>query len=147
METSDPEAARALATAGELRAVLGRLTRRLREAAHLTQFTWPQIQVLGRLERDGPATASALARAEGVRPQSMGETVAGLKAAGLISAAPDPVDGRQSLLSLTFPARGLILASRVARQDWLFHAMRDKLDPAQQERLADAAALLKRLLD
>ena len=46
-----------------------------------------------RLEKDGPATASSLARAEGMRPQSMGAVVAALESAGLMRGAPDPTDG------------------------------------------------------
>lgn len=98
---ADPEAVRALALAGELRVVVGRLKRRLREQAHFGDLSWTQVRVLSRLEREGPATVTALARAEGMRPQSMGETVAALKAAGFVSGAPDPSDGRQTVLSLT----------------------------------------------
>ena len=39
---------------------------------------------------EGPATVTSLARAEGVRPQSMGATVAALQEAGLVGGAPDP---------------------------------------------------------
>src|SRR5690348_15515231 len=87
--------------AGELRVVLSQLNRRLRDEAQFGDFTWSQIKALTRLERDGPATVTALAQAEGVRPQSMGATVAVLKEAGLVSGAPDPTDGRQTVLSLT----------------------------------------------
>jgi hypothetical protein len=37
----------------------------------LREFSWTQKAVLSRLEKDGPATAADLARAEGVKPQSM----------------------------------------------------------------------------
>jgi DNA-binding MarR family transcriptional regulator len=36
-----------------------------------------------------------------MRPQSMGSAVALLEAAGFVSGAPDPSDGRQTILSLT----------------------------------------------
>ncbi|HEY0780561.1 MAG TPA: MarR family transcriptional regulator [Gemmatirosa sp.] len=57
--------------------------------------------VILRLERDGPASVAELARAEGVRPQSMGATVAVLEAAGLVDGTPDPTGGRRTVLSLT----------------------------------------------
>lgn len=44
--------------------------------------------VLSRLERDVPATASSLARAEGMRPQSMAATVLALTEARLVTARP-----------------------------------------------------------
>jgi DNA-binding MarR family transcriptional regulator len=144
---SNPEALRALALAGELRVVIGQLKRRLREQAHLGDLSWSQIRVLLRLESEGPATVTALARAESVRPQSMGETVSALKAAGLISGAPDPDDGRQTVLSLTPACAEAIKTGRAAREDWLFRAIRTKLAPAEQAHLASAVELLKRLVE
>jgi DNA-binding MarR family transcriptional regulator len=139
--------ARALALAGELRLLISQLKRRLREQTHLGDYTWSQVAVLIRLERDGPTTVSALARADGVRPQSMGATVATLEAAGLVEGSPDPADGRQTILSLTDTCRELIKATRAAKEDWLFRAIQTKLSPAEQEKLAVALELLKRLAD
>lgn len=143
----DPEAARALALASDIRVLIGQLRRWLRDQALLGDFTGSQIQVLAWLEREGPATVTTLARAHGVRPQSMGETLAVLKAAGMVDGAPDPADGRQTLLSLTAACREKIKVSRAAREDRLFRAIRTKLVPAEQEQLAAGLALLKRLLD
>jgi hypothetical protein len=58
--------------AAEFRALVGWLKRRLRAQSEAGDFTPSQVSVLLRLEKDGPATASQLARAEGIRPQSMG---------------------------------------------------------------------------
>ncbi len=69
LRQSDHSAAAALV--GDLRMALGRLKRRLREQAGPNDFSDSQKSVLVRLDRDGAATVSALARAEGVRPQSM----------------------------------------------------------------------------
>ena len=91
---SDPDALHA--TAEDLRVLVGKLRRRLREEAHVGDFTPSQVQVLSLLEREGPATVTTLARIQGMRPQSMGETLSVLKAAGLVSGAPDPNDGRQT---------------------------------------------------
>jgi DNA-binding MarR family transcriptional regulator len=146
-EQGDFDAARALAVAEELRAVLGKLSRRLREQAHAGDLTWSQVSVLIRLERDGPATVTTLARAEGVRPQSMGATVSALEAAQLLRGSSDPSDGRQTVLSLTAGCRKMIKAGRTARADWLFRTIRTKLAPAEQEKLAAAVELLKRLVD
>jgi DNA-binding MarR family transcriptional regulator len=133
--------------AAELRVLLGQLRKRLRQEANLGDFSFNQLQVVLRLEREGPATVSALAKAEGIRPQSMSETVAVLKAAGLLAGTPDPADGRQTLISLTPACKQSLRANRSAREDWLFHAIRQKLGPAEQARLAAACGLLQRLLE
>jgi len=144
-QLDDPEAARALAVAAELRAVVSRLTRRLREQADAGDLTSSQKSVLLHLEREGKATVTVLARALDMRPQSMGAIVSTLEVAGLVDGAPDPADGRQTLLSLTEACREMIAAGRAARQDWLFRAILKNLDRREQEQLADAVELLKRL--
>ncbi len=143
----DSDTARAAALAGELRVLAGKLKRRFREQAHLGDFTWSQMSVLSRLEQDGPATVTTLARAEGMRPQSMGAIVSVLEAAGLVAGAADPNDGRQTILSLTAACRDRIEAARAAREDWLFRAIQTHLTPAEQDRLADAIPLLERLVE
>ena len=126
---------------------MGKLKRRLREQAHVGELTPSQVSVLLRLEKDGPATASSLARAEGMRPQSMGAVVAALESAGLVSGAPDPADGRQTLLSLTDACRKWVEEGRAAHQDWLTRTLQARLSPEEQNKLAEAVELLKRLDD
>ena len=90
----------AYALASDLRVLVSQLRRRIQERSNLGEVTPSQVAVLRRLERDGPATVTALARDEGMRPQSMGANIAALDAAGLVSGAPDPKDGRQTIISL-----------------------------------------------
>ncbi|MGG1947403.1 MarR family transcriptional regulator [Trinickia sp. NRRL B-1857] len=141
------EAPSAASLAGELRISLGKLIRRLREQAHPGDFTSAQKSVLLRLDRDGPATVSALARAESVRPQSMRITVAGLEAMGAINGKPDPTDGRQTLIDLTPGFRKTLKESRAAKEDWLVRALQAQLSPKEQSELAAAVKLLQRLAD
>jgi DNA-binding MarR family transcriptional regulator len=141
------EAPQLTALAGELRVVIGKLIRRAREQAPAEDFTYAQKSVLLRLERDGPATVSMLARAEGVRPQSMRITVSALEAAGAVSGKPDPKDGRQTFLSLTPSFLKIVKTGRAAREDWLFRALKAQLTPREHEQLAAAAKLLSRLAD
>ncbi|MEX6508917.1 MarR family winged helix-turn-helix transcriptional regulator [Jiella sp. M17.18] len=133
--------------AERLRSLISRLKRRLREQANAGDLTPSQVAVLVRLERDGPATVSALARMEGVRPQSMGSTVAALQAAGLVEGAPDPADGRQTILTLTDACRRMVVANRATRKDWLVRRIEAALTDAEQKDLARAVALLERLAD
>jgi DNA-binding MarR family transcriptional regulator len=90
---------------------------------------------------------TALAQIEGVRPQSMGATVATLQAAGFVAGAPHPTDGRQTLLSLTPACRAWIKKHRAQREDWLVHTMQAKLSLAEQKKVADAIGLLRRLVE
>jgi DNA-binding MarR family transcriptional regulator len=135
------------ALAGELRVVIGKLVRRAREQATAGDFTNSQKSVLLRLERDGPATVSMLARAEGVRPQSMRITVAALEAAGAVNGKPDPKDGRQTFVSLTPSFMKIVKTGRAAKEDWLFRALQAQLTAREREQLAAAAKLLSRLAD
>jgi len=141
------QAARASALAHDLRAQLGKLKRRLREQSQVGDLTPSQVSVLLRLEKDGPATASSLARTEAMRPQSMAPVIAALESAGLVSGAPDPSDGRQTLLSLTDACRQWAKKERAARQDWLTRMLQARLSPQEQDQLAASIELLKRLVD
>ena len=140
-------AMRASALAQDLRALLGKLKRRLREQAPAGNLTPSQISVLLRLEKDGPATASGLARAEGMRPQSIAPVITALENMDMVSGAPDPQDGRQTILSLTDACRTWIEEGRAARQDWLTRTLQARLSPQEQSKLAEAVELLKRLVD
>lgn len=137
----------AIATlADNLRLIIGKLTRGMRQQTHSPDLPWPQVAVLGRLDREGPATVSTLARAQGMRPQSMGAIIAALQTAGMVIGAPHPSDGRQTLWSLTAACHAWIKEGRAARQDWLFQAIRAKLAPTEQRQLASAIELLERLV-
>ncbi|KAG8154408.1 MarR family winged helix-turn-helix transcriptional regulator [Burkholderia catarinensis] len=145
---SSPSEALPLAgLAGELRISVGKLMRRMREQTHPNDLTSSQKSVLLRLDRDGPATVSALARAESVRPQSMRVTVATLEALGAVSGAPDPTDGRQTLIALTSGFRKVLQANRAAKDDWLFRALHAQLSEPELAELASAVKLLQRLAE
>lgn len=130
-----------------LRAVFGKLKRRVREPGPLGDLSASQISVLLRLEKDGPATAATLARAEGMRHQSMRPILAALEVVGLVRGASDPSDGRQILFSLTDACRDFVREGRAARQDWLTRAIQAQLSLQEQEELMASVELLKRLVD
>jgi len=144
---NDPDPLLATALAQDIRALAGKLRRHLREQADVGDLTPSQTSALLRLERNGPATTSHLARAEGMRPQSMGVVIAALEGAGLVRGSPDPRDGRQTLLSLTAACRQWISQGRAARQDWLARTIQARLSPRERNELASAVRLLQRLVD
>jgi DNA-binding MarR family transcriptional regulator len=146
-QPDDRNALRAMALARELWVVAGKLKRALRAQGNAGDLTPSQVAVLVHLERDGPATVTTLARAEGVRSQSMGATVTMLEAAGLVSGTPDPADGRQTVLSLTAACRKMLKTGRAAREDWLFGVVNTRLSAKEREQLASAIELLKRIVE
>jgi len=133
--------------AAEMRTVFRKLKVGLREHTGRNDLTPSQVSVLLRLERDGAATVSSLARAEGMRPQSMSAIVAPLEEVGLVSGAPDRSDGRQTLMSLTPKCLKWIEEGRAARQDWLTKTITQKLSAQEQEKLRAALELLTRLVE
>ena len=133
--------------AAEMRTVFRKLKLLVREHGGGNDLTPSQASVLLRLETDGAATVSSLARAEGMRPQSMSAIVVPLEEAGLVSGAPDPDDGRQTLLSLTPKCLKWVQEGRAARQDWLTATVARKLSVREQERLQAALELLARLVE
>ena len=148
-QLADPEADTTHALAVELRMVASQLRRRLRQEASAADWTESQRAVLLRLERQDGATVTELAQAEGVRSQSMGATVASLMDTGYIKGAPDPADGRRTLLSLPSQTRKVLRQVRAAREDWLQRStLQLRVIPAQSgttvafhhERLPDGAA-------
>jgi DNA-binding MarR family transcriptional regulator len=150
LEIARPETAQVvLDTANDLRVVVAHLTRRLREQTPADSFTLnltrSQASVLSRIERDGAATMSTLAQAEGMRPQSMSAIVSTLVAAGYIEGSPDPTDGRKTLLSLTPLARGYFDTGRLAKVDWLHRTISTELTRAEQAQLRASIDLLRKL--
>ena len=133
--------------AAEIRAVGGKLKRRLREHGGRHDLTPSQVSVLLRLEKDDSATVSSLARAEGMRPQSMSAIVMPLQELGLVSGAPDPGDGRQTLMSLTPKCLKWLQEGRSARQDLLTTTISQKHSAHELEKLQAALELLTRLVE
>jgi DNA-binding MarR family transcriptional regulator len=130
--------------ASELRIVLGQLVRRLRREH---SFPISHGAVLGRLDREGAQTASALAVAERVRPQSMAQTLADLEGDGLVARRPDPADRRQALVELTERGRETLVEDRQRREGWLAQAIATELTPDEQRVLIEAVPLLRRLTE
>lgn len=133
-------------TAAELSLAIGLLLRRLRAETNPEGLTMSQTAALARLERAGPMTTADLARAEAVKPQSMGATLAELERENLIARQPHPTDGRQVLFALTAEGEKARRERSAAKQQWLLAAMA-RLDPEEQEMLRSAVSLIKRLAE
>jgi DNA-binding MarR family transcriptional regulator len=139
--------ASAIIAASELRTVFSRLRRKLRDVTDLGDLTPSQTSVLSRLSKGGPVSASDLAAAERVRPQSMAAILAGIDRHGLIRRTIDPRDGRRRLITLTDAGREVIAGSRRAREEWISHALTEDFTEAERQTIIAALALLERLAD
>ncbi|MFI9363772.1 MarR family winged helix-turn-helix transcriptional regulator [Kitasatospora sp. NPDC053057] len=132
--------------ARELRAVFSRLRRTLQEKGQgASGLTPSQTAVLSRLIMDGPASASVLAAAERVRPQSMAATLAVLEGRGLVVRRPDPEDGRRQLVGLSETGLAWIADSRRAREEWLARAFQEDFTEAERATVLAALPLMDRL--
>lgn len=133
-------------TAREVRTIVGRLRRRLREVSNEGALSASQTSVLARVARGEADTAAALAAAEGVRPQSVAANLDALTALGLIARTADPSDGRRSVVALTPAGHERWAGDRAARQEWLARTLRGRLTDDELRTVLAATALLDRVL-
>lgn len=125
---------------------IGRLVRHMRAAAAQHELSLTESAVLARLGRDGPATTAELARAEGMRPQSMSAAVAALEERGLLERKPHPSDGRQMSIVLTDKGAAVRNSTKDLKRAWLAQAIR-RLGDEERQVLARAGGILKKLLE
>jgi len=130
----------------ELTQAVGLLVRRMRAAAASHELSLTESAVLARLDRGGPVTTADLARAEGMKPQSMGATVAALEELGLVERQPHPTDGRQVNILLTAKGAAVRKSAKDAKRTWLARAIA-QLGQQEQETLFAAGAIIKRMAE
>lgn len=135
----------ALDAATDLITACSQLVRRLRAESNTLELTWSQSIVLSRLEGGAMSTAD-LARAESVKPQSMGGTLSVMETEGLVERSPHPSDGRQFLFALTAKGMDARRRTRAAKQSWLAEAV-SQLSSSEQADLVRAAEVITRLAD
>ena len=125
---------------------VGLLVRRARAAAAAHELSLTESAVLGRLAKDGAATTADLARAEGMKPQSMGATIAAMEERDMVERKPHPTDGRQLNIDLT--AKGIAVRKSVgdAKRTWLAQAIA-QLDEEDRETLFAAGSIIQRLAE
>ena len=145
--TPDPPRPTAEEVAAALRTAAGNLYRRLKQSPIEGEATLAETSTLARLERNGPATSSDLARADRISPQSMGVTVSALEERGLIERSRDPLDGRRVVLSITEAGLQVVHDKRGARTAMIAAALRDGFTDAELGQLLAAAPLIERLAE
>src|ERR1700727_1535265 len=125
---------------------IGLLVRRVRAASASHELSLTESAVMARLAKEGPATTADLARAEGMKPQSMGATIAALEALGLVERKPHPTDGRQMNIELTAKGAAVRKSAREAKRTWVAQAIA-QLDEQERETLFAAGEIIKRLVE
>ena len=125
---------------------IGLLVRRARAASASEELSWTETAVLKCLAKQGAQTTADLARAQGMRPQSMRTIVATLEEIRMVERKPHPTDGRQVNIDLT--AKGLAeqKSARDAKRTWLAEAI-SQLGHREQKTLFKAAGIIKRLAE
>jgi DNA-binding MarR family transcriptional regulator len=104
-----------------------------------------QLSALNALQTDGPLTPGQLAARERVQPPSMTRVIASLTDLGLVRREPHPTDGRQVIVSISDAGTQVIEREHEAREEWL-RARLSELEPADQQTLLGAVALLNRMI-
>jgi DNA-binding MarR family transcriptional regulator len=125
---------------------VGLLVRRARAAAASHELSLTESAVMARLAKEGPATTADLARAEGMKPQSMGTTIAALEEIGMVERKRHPTDGRQVNIQLTAKGTAVRNSAKDAKRTWLARAIA-QLDDQERETLFRAGEIIKRLAE
>jgi DNA-binding MarR family transcriptional regulator len=129
-----------------LRAVIGRLSRRLRPTVAGSGLTPSQISVLFTVVRLGPLGLSELAAIEGLNPTMLSRVTAQLCDAGLIRRDADPSDRRSANVAAT--AAGRRIRERIHRERTrALSAHIEQLDQHQRQALWDALPVLEELAE
>jgi len=135
--------------AQRLQDAMKRLRARLRSESgqHAVGLTATQLGVLVSVVREGPVTAARLAALEHVSAQAIAQSLAVLRAAGLVHGEPDPEDGRKKLMSADPSATELIDKLLNGRSSFLARAIDQVVAPDEREDVEKAIELLERLAD
>jgi DNA-binding MarR family transcriptional regulator len=129
-----------------LRAVLGRLSRRLRPTQAGSGLTPSEISVLFTIVRFGPLRLSEVAEIERLNPTMLSRIAAQLTEAGLIRRTADPGDRRAALVQTS--AAGRRMRERIQRERTrALDAHVQGLDDAQREALWQALPVLEELAE
>jgi DNA-binding MarR family transcriptional regulator len=135
-------------SAARLRFAIVRTARRLRQeaAGPGTELSPTAASTLATVERHGPLTPSELAEIERIKRPTATRVLGLLEQAGLLDRAPDPADGRSSLVSVNAAGRERLRRLRGRKNAYLARRMRD-LPEADVLILERAAEILEGILE
>jgi DNA-binding MarR family transcriptional regulator len=148
MENAIPALDRNIEVAAVLRTVIHRLVKLLRRETHGEgQLSLTERSVMGSLYRNAGLPPSTLAQLEKVSTQSMSQIINHLYELELIDKTPSGDDKRMVLLSLTPTGRAYVEDARQRKQEWLAHALQQKVSPAEKDVLMEAMEILTKIIE
>jgi DNA-binding MarR family transcriptional regulator len=144
---SDLVTSRDIELAAGLRIVIGRLVKILRrETRNDAMLSITERSTLGLLEQHPGLLPTELAAMEKVTTQSISQVVNNLSALGYVKKDPSTDDKRKVLLSVTPAGKEYIERLRQEKQEWLAHALHEKIAPGEKETLTEAIKILAKLI-
>lgn len=130
----------------ELRVLIQKVARRIRNERSDDTVTDSQLGVLIRLAEDGRCTPGGLAEKERVSAPAMNRTVNALETAGWVRRDPSDEDARRVWVSLTPAGEHLLAETRRLRTQW-FHDRLDELTEDERTALEAVRPILRKLAD
>ena len=130
----------------ELRLVLQRVARRIRNNRGDESLGDSQMGVLFLLDKRGDASPSTLAEHERVSPPSMNRTLNGLEERGLVRRTPSEADARKVTVSITDEGRDLIRETRRLRTAWFSRRVAE-LTADERRALEAVTPILRKIAD
>ncbi|HEX3806522.1 MAG TPA: MarR family transcriptional regulator [Gaiellaceae bacterium] len=124
-----------------LRAVLGKLSRRLRATKASAGLTPTKLSVLFEVVRAGSIGVGELAAREGINPTLLSRVIGQLCDAGLVRRETDPADRRSALVVSTAAGRRLRDRARSERNDALARLLAEASDADREAIVAALPAL------
>ncbi len=131
--------------AAALRVTIARIYRALRLSTTST-ITPSQVSVLFRVEQSEPVRMGVLAHLERITPATLSKVVDSLETLELVERAPDPLDGRVTLIRVSPTGRRLIEGQRVATTRALEEAL-TQMEPAHRDLLLESLPALEELAE
>ena len=126
----------------ELRMLLQRVARRIRNNRADGTMSDAKLGVLFRLEKER-SSPSSLAERERVTPPSMNRTLNALEDAGFVRRTPDPDDARKVVVDITAGGHELIAETRRLRTAWFSQRLAE-LSPGERASLESLVPVLRR---
>jgi DNA-binding MarR family transcriptional regulator len=127
-----------------VRAIM-RLGRRLRRSTPTLDLSGGALALLIHLHRTGPMSGAALARAEGLQPQSLSRVLTRMESEGLIARDVDPNDRRRHVIGITDRGRRALSFAMTERRRRLAAMMDERLDAEERATLIAAAEIMLKL--
>jgi DNA-binding MarR family transcriptional regulator len=128
--------------AAALQMSIGLCIRQLRQMPAQGGLSLSEASALKRLDRNGSASVTELAKAEQISVQSMGTTLRALESRGLVERRPHPIDGRSSVFSITKSGTRALSDKHNGRAEQLVKALSTGFSPAEIRQLMVAAPLI-----